>query len=401
LGDRPAFSYKEISSMKKLLATMLLSFGVATMASAQSSVTIYGLLDVGYIGKNTKGTPSTASNTTNSNQLGQSAETSSRLGFRGTEDLGGGTSAFFTVETGLTPNSSSMSGINNRQSFVGIAQKGLGNVAIGTQYGPIHKAVGTTDPGQQNNVIGSVIYPVAGTSGGQASADAAYTIRFNNAITATTDRFKGFSANTLLGMNNSNATQTGATTGGKNNETDFGIGADYTLGKFYAVLAYQNLQSNVTGATPAVSSSATGTAGSSGITYVPAFTATNARDIQTYAGATYDFAKFKVFAGYTDRKITSNLNSAAQLNRTAQQVGVRGYVTKKVEGWASAGTGKYSAFGTNQPTANFTAYQVGTNYWMSKRTNLYAIAGSTQTSQTSNTTSLSGNMYAAGVRHTF
>jgi hypothetical protein len=32
---------------------------------------------------------------------------------------------------------------------------------------------------------------------------------------------------------------------------------------------------------------------------------------------------------------------------------------------------------------------------------LYAIAGTTQTSQTSNTSALSGNMYAAGIRHTF
>ena len=387
--------------MKKLLATLMLSLGVTTVVQAQSSVTIYGILDVGYIGKNIKGSPATATNTINSNQFGQSAETSSRLGFRGTEDLGGGTSVFFVAETGLTPNSSSMSGMNNRQSFVGIAQKGLGNVAIGTQYGPIHKAMIATDPGGVNNTIGSVLFPMAGTSGGQANADAAYTSRFNNALTATTERFRGFSANALFALNNSNATQTAAATGGKNNETDFALGVDYSLGKFYASLNYQNLASNVSGATPSVSSAATGTVGSSGITYVPAFTATNARDTQTYAAAVYDFGKFKAYLGYIDRKITSNLNPDNQLNRAAQQIGVRGYVTKQVESWASVGNGKYNAFGTNQATANFTAYQVGSNYWMSKRTNLYAIVGSTQTSSTSQTGALSGNMYAAGVRHVF
>ena len=373
--------------MKKLLATLVLSLGVTAVAQAQSSVTIYGILDVGYIGKNMKGTPSTATNTLNSNQFGSSAQSSSRLGFRGTEDLGGGTSAFFTIETGVTPTSSTLSSFNNRQSFVGLAQKGLGNVAIGTQYGPIHKAVGATDPGQLNNTIGSVIYPAAGTDGGQSVADAAYTIRFANSLTATMDRRAGFGANALYSINNQTSTQTGVNTGGQVDNTAYGLGVDYTRGKFYATVAYQSLKSiNNTAATASVSS---------------AFVGTNTTDSQLYAGATYDFGKIKAFLGYTDRKIQSNLNSNASLNRTGQQIGVRGNINSKVEGWASVGNGRYNAFGTNQATANFTAYQVGSNYWMSKRTNLYAIVGSTQTSSTSMTGSLSGNMYAAGVRHTF
>jgi predicted porin len=373
--------------MKKLLATLLLSLGVVTMAAAQSSVTIYGILDAGYIGKNLKGSPATATNTLNSNQFGSSAETTSRLGFRGTEDLGGGTSAFFTIETGVTPTSSTLSSFNNRQSFVGVAQKGLGNVAVGTQYSPIHKAVAATDPGQQNNTIGSVIYPSAGTDGGQSSADAAYTIRFNNSLTATTERKAGFSANAIYSMNNQTSTQTGATTGGQVDANAYGLGADYSRGNLYATVAYQSVKSiNDTSATASVSS---------------AFVGTNTTDSQLYAGATYDLKIVKLFAGFTDRKISSNLNSANQLNRTAQQIGARGFITKTVEGWASVGNGRYNAFGTNQATADFTAYQVGTNYWMSKRTNLYAIAGSTQTSSTSQVGALSGNMYATGIRHTF
>jgi predicted porin len=363
------------------------------LAQAQRSVAIYGIMDMGLLGKTLKGTPATATNTSTTEQFGQNGQTLNRLGFRGNEDLGGGTSAFFVLETGLTPSSSSMSGMNNRQSFIGLAQKGLGRVALGTQYTPIFNAVRATDPGELNNVIGSVIYQANGPTGGQQSPDAAFTLRFNNALTVSTERFKGFSANAALSINHSNSAQTAAATGGTNNKTDFGVGVDYTWNKLYAVVAYQNLLSNVTGATPAVSSAATGTVGATGITYVPAFT--------LYAGATYDFGKFKAFAGYTDRKITSNTSNATQMNRTAQQIGVRGYLTKTVEGWASAGNGRYSAFGAGQPYSDFTAYQVGANYWMSKRTNLYAIAGTTQTSQTSNTSALSGNMYAAGIRHTF
>jgi len=132
-----------------------------------------------------------------------------------------------------------------------------------------------------------------------------------------------------------------------------------------------------------------------------AFVGTNTTDSQLYAGATYDLKIVKLFAGFTDRKIQSNINSNDSLNRTAQQIGARGFITNKVEGWASVGNGRYNAFGTNQATADFTAYQVGSNYWLSKRTNLYAVAGSTQTSSTSVAGALSGNMYATGVRHTF
>jgi predicted porin len=373
--------------MKKLLATMLLSLGLATAATAQSSVTIYGILDVGYSGKNLKGSPSTATNTSTTNTIGQSYQVPSRLGFRGVEDLGGGTSVFFTVETGLQPTSSTASTFNNRQTFVGLAQKGLGNVAIGTQYGPIFRAVGATDPGGLNGVIGSVIFPAAGTDGGQSSVDAAFTLRFNNSLTASTERFKGFSANAIYAMNNQDSTQTAANTGGTVNNSAYGLGADYVLGKLYATVAYQSVKSiNNTQPTASISST---------------FVGTNTTDSQLYAGATYDLKIVKLFAGFTDRKIQSNIDSNNSLNRTAQQLGVRGFITNRIEGWASAGNGRYNAFGANQATADFTAYQVGSNYWLSKRTNLYAIAGSTQTSSTSINGALSGNMYATGVRHTF
>jgi len=84
--------------MKKLLTAMLLTAGV-TAAQAQSSVTVYGSMDVGYIGSNTTlvATPNGAPAKTTVNQFGTAAEYSNRLGFKGNEDLGGGTSAFFTA----------------------------------------------------------------------------------------------------------------------------------------------------------------------------------------------------------------------------------------------------------------------------------------------------------------
>jgi predicted porin len=65
------------------------------------------------------------------------------------------------------------------------------------------------------------------------------------------------------------------------------------------------------------------------------------------------------------------------------------------------GSGSFKAFGDGGPTSNFTGWQVGSNYILSKRTNLYAIYGASQTSSNSTTASASGSQYAVGLRHTF
>lgn len=383
--------------MKKLLLAALLTAGFAT-AQAQSSVSIYGILDVGYIGSSAEGAVGNKAAKTTSSTFGNSAEQTSRLGFRGTEDLGGGRSAFFTVETGLTPNQGQASTWDNRQSFVGIKQNGIGQVAIGTQYTPIHTAVAATDAGQQNNLIGDVIYATgaSSTTSGNGS-NSAYTIRTANTLSLKSDNFKGFTFGGFATLANSNTTQT-ATTGGNTNYNGYGLTADYTWNKLYVVAAYQTLKSEqtFTTATPTFwTTNASSSAPGGGV---------NTQDTQKYVGATYDFGVVKAFAQYVARKATSTLNSSDYLSRTAQQIGVRGNFTSTIDAWASVGNGRYDAFGANTPTVNFNAFQVGSNYWLSKRTNLYAIYGQNKTSSTNVANlapALASSNYAVGVRHTF
>lgn len=131
---------------------------------------------------------------------------------------------------------------------------------------------------------------------------------------------------------------------------------------------------------------------------------TNGTSNQFYGAATYDFGILKVYAQYIINKSESNLNSNQFAKRSAQQLGVRSFITPTVEGWASVGNGHYSAYGIGQPTANFTGYQLGANYLLSKCTNLYAIYGFSQSSTVSSTAvnGAAGNSaYALGVRHTF
>ena len=384
--------------MKKSLFAIAAVTAFAGAAQAQSSVTVYGILDVGYIGGNVRGTSAAGTAKGTYSNIGSSAESTSRLGFRGTEDLGGGMSAFFTLETGIQPTNATASTFNNRQTFVGLRDKAIGAVSFGTQYTPIHTAVGATTAGQQNNMVGDVIYPIAPANNGNAgvaqtastSNTDAYTIRTSNMLKLQSNNVAGFVATAFYTANNQDTTQLTSTSGGTNNQNGWGIGLDYTWKKLLVSANYQALsskQATVT-TTPAVWSSAVG--------------GTNVKDNQMYFAATYDFGILKAYAQYINRKATSQLTSNDYVSRTAQQIGVRSFITPKIEGWASGGTGRYDSYGVTHPTVNFTGYQLGANYWLSKRTNLYTIFGSTQqSSSSSGQASVGVNNYALGVRHTF
>jgi predicted porin len=435
--------------MKKSLLAVAAMGAFASAAQAQSSVTVYGILDVGYVGGSSR-LSDTANVATKGyqngslkqtvNQFGQSAEQTSRLGFKGVEDLGGGTSAFFTAEFALTPqdqlsSGNTAGGLNNRQTFVGLKKNGLGQTAIGLQYTPIFNAAAATDPGQLNNMAGNVIYAssTAISSGSAASNNTAFTNRTANTLSFKTDNFAGFTASAIYTLNNKNATQvngvtnpSNATLGGNTNASGWGLGADYTLHKFYVTAAYQALKQLTSGDGTAPTSSNTtlwtnqqangataapigGIVKAAGTTTYPNETVTgtgqNIQDNQFYAAATYDFGILKAYAQYVARSATSTMNSNYYIKRSAEQIGVRSYITPTIEAWASGGMGRYTAFGAGAPTANFNAWQLGSNYWLSKRTNLYAIYGQTLVSSaavtTSSTTSAGFSNYAIGVRHTF
>ena len=419
--------------MKKSLFAIAALTALAGTAQAQSSVTVYGILDVGYVGGTSRATSSaTTSNGGQTkgtfNQFGQSAEQTSRLGFKGSEDLGNGMQAFFTVEFGLAPQDQLVSGntnggLQNRQAFVGLHKNGIGQVASGLQYTPVFNAAVATDVGGFNNVTGNLIFASSTgiTSSSAGTNNIALTNRTANTLSVKSDNFKGFTVSGIYALNNKNnsAVDNSAgviTSGGNTNASGWGLGADYTLNKFYAAAAYQALK-QVTSANQgptATDTSVWTTAQPNGATAAPlnqvagtsaaAGSAQNINDNQFYAGATYDFGILKAYAQYINRKATSNINTGYYLSRTAEQIGVRSFITPTIEGWASAGLGRYTAYGLNQPTANFNGWQLGSNYWLSKRTNLYAIYGQTLISNTAAAgVTASGGLsnYAIGVRHTF
>lgn len=432
--------------MKKSLFAVAALSAIAGAAQAQSSVTVYGLLDMGYVGSNAKAVTSAGLVTkTTTSSFGQSQEQTSRLGFKGTEDLGGGASAFFTVEMGLTPQSPNIGGtslpkdaaqfndnnggstLDNRQSFAGLKKNGIGQFAFGRQYTPIFNAGAATDASQYANVIGNVIYQGSSISGtdsaggmGQGSYNYGFTNRASNALTASSDKFAGFSVSGMYAMNNSNSTLINgvSTAGGNVNWNGWGLSADYTWQKLYATVAYQSFKTAYTNnvLSSAVNTNVgTGNTGGQANTAVALFQPNQTSDKQTYVGATYDFGILKAYAQWVGRKVqndTAYLTTYAagqQSNRTAQQIGVRSYITPTIEAWASVGNGKYTGAATTQTSGlpasvSFFAYQLGSNYYLSKRTNLYAIYGQAQSTSSSAAVAgsgSSGNQYTVGMRHTF
>ena len=137
----------------------------------------------------------------------------------------------------------------------------------------------------------------------------------------------------------------------------------------------------------------------------------NAVDVTQYYAGTYDFGILKAYVNYINRKASEQTDAAIYTSRTAQQIGVNSYITPTIQTWASVGTGKFTPLGTAQPGAGFSAWQLGSNYFLSKRTNLYAIYGQYSQGASNysptlggaaiNSYSLRADSYALGVRHTF
>jgi GBP family porin len=197
---------------------------VAT-AHAQSSVTLYGLIDGGI--------------TYTNNQSGHSdwAETSgningSRWGLRGNEDLGGGLAAIFTLENGFNINSGTL-GQNGRmfgrQAFVGLSSKQYGAVTLGRQYDSVVDYLGPLS--------------LTGTSlGGTYFAhpfdndNLDNSVRINNAIKYTSVGYGGLKFGALYGFSNS--------TDFANNRA-YSFGASYTYGGLNVAAGYLQFNNDV------------------------------------------------------------------------------------------------------------------------------------------------------------
>jgi predicted porin len=126
--------------MKKSFLALAALGSLAGASSAQTNVEIYGLVDAG-VSRRDNGT-------LKSTTLDSGIRNGSRLGFRGSEDLGGGLSAIFRLENGFNADTGQMGQggrLFGRQAWVGL-NGGFGQVRLGRQDNPIHVTLDAIDP---------------------------------------------------------------------------------------------------------------------------------------------------------------------------------------------------------------------------------------------------------------
>lgn len=166
--------------MKKSLLALAVLSAVAGVASAQSSVTLYGLVDIG-VGRLDPKQSGVASTT----GVVSGIQSGSRVGLRGSEDLGGGLKAIFNLEHGFNADDGTQGQgrMWGRWAWAGV-EGGFGQVRLGRQWAAGFELFGAVDPwGTGFNDAGS-----------QSVFSSANAIRINNAIVYRSPIVGGFGA---------------------------------------------------------------------------------------------------------------------------------------------------------------------------------------------------------------
>ena len=400
--------------MKKTLLAAALLAGFAGAASAQSSVTLYGIVDIGLqyqsisldnAPKSDGGLSSSRFGMTNGTQNG------SRWGLRGTEDLGNGLRAVFVLESGFdSANGGSGQGgrLFGRQSTLGLASNAWGQVDLGRQTNMASKYFAPVDP--------------FGAGFSQANIGMAFgsanTVRYSNMIMYQTPSISGFNA----GIGYSFDTAAGGfypqNPGTSRDETDYPsmnnmraltLGLNYSNGPLYLAAAYDQAfgPNNLKGGAPEAKPKAWLLGGTYDFKVVKLALAYG----QNRGGAYNPQSIFGTNQGYidvagvaTDYSGSGNSPSAIIFDTNA---GYNSYLI----GLSAPIGGAHKVFGSwtmAQPSGSLRAeyngknqntYSLGYTYDFSKRTNLYAYVS--YQSNWAFVDSAKSTIVGTGLRHRF
>ncbi|AQR67892.1 porin [Janthinobacterium sp. LM6] len=359
--------------MKKTLITLAVLAAATGVAQAQSSVVIYGTVDAGFVSERGGKAGSV-------NKLDSGVASASRLGFKGTEDLGSGLSALFVLEAGFGVDNGAQGkdeGLFGRQSYVGLSSKTSGTLTLGRQYTPWY------------NTLSKVADPFAVGYAGSAKNLFPANTRTSNTVLYTSPNFNGFDADV-------------AYTFGEKAESNkygrqIGASAGYSNGPLNARLAYNNTSNDDVG--------------------VQAASARN-----WLAAANYDFAVAKAYVAYGANKglksaqmnnkgVDANGNNYYNYAPAAASTDSNNILVGATVPVGPAGTVMASFIRTNDKTiANADADQwaVGYSYALSKRTSTYASYakiknknGASYTVGNNSNVGSGDKAFNVGVRHSF
>jgi len=261
--------------MKKTLVAIAALAAVGA-ASAQSSVTLYGRIDAS-IGS-VKTTQPGFANLDPGIQIRSGGHTGSRWGLKGSEDLGGGLKANFTLENSFSiDNGTDTSGFS-RTAKVGLSG-GFGSVDVGRQYDVVDTMYANYDAMGSSGYSANAALSSCGGLHGGAVGDC--VVRQDNSVMYSTPNLGGLSAAVMWAPGeNKNATNSA----GKS----YGVMVNYGNGPLGIGAGYQsNKDMALTGATGAAATT------------------------HYILGASYDLGVAKLFGQYDNGKVKSAVGAAA------------------------------------------------------------------------------------------
>ncbi|WP_186118223.1 porin [Burkholderia gladioli] len=318
-----------------------------TPSAAGTSVTLYGILDTGleYLDNaaSSKGTTHSVTRLSSGNMSG------SRWGITGREDLGGGTRAFFLLESGINIDTgASLQGGREfgRLAYVGIADERLGTVSLGRQDGLFLDWVSEYNP------LKNAVYAIK-------MQDPAFSDRLDNTVRYE-KRFGGLTAIAQYSFGYDSVTYGAQPAGDTRYARVIEAGLRYKDGPFSATLVYDQKNGGSTSATAAHTTKAGGYEGD--------------MDRRIGVAASYKFSSVTTYAGYryldSHAVHLSTLSSSPVEASSLYWLGSTWYAQPDL---AFSGTAMYQNFYGN--SRDPWSFQVDADYFLSKRTDLYLNLG--------------------------
>ncbi|MFC0397885.1 porin [Paraburkholderia rhizosphaerae] len=215
--------------MKKMTVGLAVAGAFAGHAHAQSSITLYGIIDEGISYTNNQAGHSTWQQT-------DGAINTARFGLRGSEDLGGGLNAIFRLENGFNASNGTLrqgGRLFGRQAYVGLGSSHYGTLTLGRQYDSVVDYLG----------------PLALTGTQYGGTFFAHPFdndnldndfRINNSVKYQSPDIHGLHLGALYGFSNA--------AGDFANNRAYSFGGSYALGGVTVSAAYLQLNQNLTSA---------------------------------------------------------------------------------------------------------------------------------------------------------
>lgn len=346
--------------MKKHVFALATLCSVAGVVHAQSSVTLYGLIDEGVEVVNNVPVAGRTGGGQKFQLDSVDGLNSDRWGLKGVEDLGGGLTAVFQLENGFDLNSGKLGqgGAEfGRQAFVGLSSNRLGTITLGRQYDSVVDYLGGFEAGDSDVGTAHAAHP-----GDLDNFN--NTRRTNNAIKFKSIDYSGLTFGGVYSL--------GGVAGSFTTNQVYSLGAGYKQGPLAVGVAYLNVKN------PAASlfgSNPSDTTASNGLTTTPVFSgyATAASYQVIGSGGSYTLGPAVFGATYSNIRfadITALGSGTAVFNDA--EASFQYHVTTTFLAGVSYNYTRGSRVTNTVGGSNYNQFSLGANYKLSKRTDVYA-----------------------------